>query len=151
MSFFKDFKDDLSQAVNELIDEEPGTELEKTEKEDPDMVVNTLEGELDVKSELAKLDGLLEQVSEAAIPEGEQVKEEPKPAAPAGPTAEEIMQYMKNKEVKVEEDTSMSTEENMTVNAMGAQEAAMKSVMPEEASDEVTVITAGTSLKGNLE
>ena len=60
MGFFKDFKDDFSQAVNELM---PGEDdLETTGTED-DLVVNTLEGEVDVESELSKLDGLLEQVT----------------------------------------------------------------------------------------
>ena len=60
MGFFKDFKDDFSQAVNELM---PGEDnLDNAGGED-DMVVNTLEGEVDVESELSKLDGLLEQVT----------------------------------------------------------------------------------------
>ena len=60
MGFFKDFKDDFSQAVNELM---PGEDnLETTANED-DLVVNTLEGEVDVESELSKLDGLLQQVT----------------------------------------------------------------------------------------
>jgi len=61
MSFFKDFKDDLSQAVNELM---PGENLADDEEleESPEMVVNTLEGELDIESELSRLDGLLEPV-----------------------------------------------------------------------------------------
>ena len=45
MSFFKDFKEDLSQAVNELL---PGDEGALPEEEQ-DVVVNTLEEELDVQ------------------------------------------------------------------------------------------------------
>ena len=61
MSFFKDFKDDLSLAVNELL---PGEDFEMEEEleESPEMMVNTLEGDLDIESELSKLDGLLEHV-----------------------------------------------------------------------------------------
>lgn len=56
MSFFKDFKEDLSQAVNELL---PGEEELKTAApERPELVVNTLEQEVDVQSELKKLEGL---------------------------------------------------------------------------------------------
>lgn len=65
MSFFKDFKDDLSQAAKELIPGED-TVLEELE-EDSEMVVNTLESELDVESELSKLDGLLEKVTKDGI------------------------------------------------------------------------------------
>ncbi len=61
MSFFKDFKDDLSLAVNELL---PGEDFEMEEEMDDssEMMVNTLEGDLDIESELSKLDGLLEHV-----------------------------------------------------------------------------------------
>lgn len=57
MSFFKDFKDDLSLAVDELL---PGEDLELDDSSE--MMVNTLEGDLDIESELSKLDGLLERV-----------------------------------------------------------------------------------------
>lgn len=60
MGFFKDFKEDLSQAVNELM---PGEDNLETAGSEDELVVNTLEGEVDVESELSKLDGLLEQVT----------------------------------------------------------------------------------------
>ncbi|MDD7451412.1 MAG: hypothetical protein PUK76_10230 [Treponema sp.] len=64
MSFFKDFKEDLSQAVNELV---PGEDAADAMEQDNDVVVvNTLEDELDVESELSKLDGLLEKVTKDA-------------------------------------------------------------------------------------
>ena len=55
MGFFKDFKDDFSQALNELL---PGDDF----TEEDEIQVNTLDNELDVEQELSKLDGLLEQV-----------------------------------------------------------------------------------------
>ena len=84
MSFFKDFKDDLSLAVNELL---PGDDLElEDELEDsPEMMVNTLEGDLDIESELSKLDGLLEhvdapeEIKHVRIEPEEPVLEQPKP------------------------------------------------------------------------
>ena len=60
MGFFKDFKDDFSQAVNELM---PGEDNLEDGAANEDLVVNTLENEVDVESELSKLDGLLEQVT----------------------------------------------------------------------------------------
>ena len=57
MGFFKDFKDDFSEAVNDLVPD--AEELEPTEE----ATVNTLDEEIDVASELSKLDGLLEQVT----------------------------------------------------------------------------------------
>lgn len=64
MSFFKEFKEDLSTAVNELL---PGEDLEEEDEmeDSSEMMVNTLGGELDIESELSKLDGLLEHVDES--------------------------------------------------------------------------------------
>ena len=59
MGLFKDFKEDFTQAVNELV---PGGEVENE-----DVVVDTLSEDVDVKSELSKLDGLLEQVKEEPV------------------------------------------------------------------------------------
>ena len=61
MGLFKEFKDDLSSAVNELVP--GGEEVETTENVD-NLVVDTLGEEVDVASELSKLDGLLEKVEE---------------------------------------------------------------------------------------
>lgn len=68
MGLFKDFKEDFSQAVNELV---PGGEMDGTMADD--VVVDTLGDSVDVKSELSKLDGLLEQVKEEAPAKAEHV------------------------------------------------------------------------------
>ena len=60
MGLFKDFKEDFSQAAKELL---PGDETLENE----DDVVDTLSEDVDVKSELSKLDGLLEQVKEEPV------------------------------------------------------------------------------------
>ena len=71
MSFFKEFKEDLSQAVNELM---PGEDdLLDEQADDSDMMVNTLDDDVDVASELSKLDGLLEKVSENVEVEADRV------------------------------------------------------------------------------
>ena len=59
MGFFKEFKDDFSQAVDELMlgSEDAAKKTETPESED--MVVNTLDTGVDTQSELSKLDGLL--------------------------------------------------------------------------------------------
>lgn len=63
MGFFKDFKEDFSQALNELL---PGEDYPEAD----DIQINTLDNELDVEQELSKLDGLLEQVEKkSAQPE----------------------------------------------------------------------------------
>ena len=98
MSFFKDFKDDLSLAVNELL---PGEDFEMEEEMDDssEMMVNTLDGDLDIESELSKLDGLLEHVDakdpvkhvqiQPEEPVLEQAKDPVNPAKPVKPVAQE--------------------------------------------------------------
>lgn len=155
MSFFKDFKEDLSQAVNELV---PGGEENLTEEleDDSDMVVNTLESELDVESELSKLDGLLEKVTM----DSKQVKPEAKPAAEAVTTSVEEKNTLNEGAGNAQEDkvmsevTNVAFEENQNKQAAAAQAATQMAAqaMPAmgDVSDEVAVITAGTSITGNM-
>lgn len=58
MSFFREFKDDLSEAVDEMVSTE-GT----NDSVDDDDMVNTLTENVDVSDELSKLDGLLEKAA----------------------------------------------------------------------------------------
>ena len=69
MGFFKDFKDDFSEAVNDLV---PGADELDTE----DTATGTLDEEIDVQSELSKLDGLLEQVTKRVDGTAEEAKPE---------------------------------------------------------------------------
>jgi len=121
MGLFKDFKEDFSQAVNELV---PGGE-----NMDDNMVVDTFSDDVDVKSELSKLDGLLEQV-----------KEEPVKVEPVAPVVEqpvvkervvEPIPEVRAKEERVVMDTYRDVEANVVL-------------------DETSVITASTTLTGNL-
>lgn len=108
MGLFKDFKEDFSQAVNELV---PGGDAD-------DLMVDTLSEGVDVKSELTELDGLLEQVKEEAIVEKKQV------TAPVHTEEKKVM---------------------LTTPVMETRTAAQPVV-----SDETSVITASTTLTGNL-
>ena len=54
MGLFKDFKEDFSQAVNEMM---PGTEASAKDSKPEELVVNTLGEDVDVKKELSKLTG----------------------------------------------------------------------------------------------
>ena len=143
MGFFKDFKDDFSQAVNELM---PGEDnLESTDKDD-DMVVNTLEDEVDVASELSKLDGLLEQVTkqEPALERTQAATVEPQK------TREEYTQHAMaaaQEEKKMADNTVTPVQVAQT----GAQAAASQTTPQEKpiVSDEVSVITEGTIIHGD--
>lgn len=158
MGFFKDFKEDASQAVKELM---PGDELlEEEGTEEDDLVVNTLEGELDVESELSKLNGLLESVSaeEETVTEEKTPKEETKVEMNI---KEEIPMSMETEtavnpmEVKVMTEPVMPTMPTMQAAEptvpIQQPEAPAKKPEPPVVSDEVTVITEGSSLTGNLQ
>ncbi len=162
MSFFKDFKEDLSQAVNELLPGEAELKEEAAQMQ-PELVVNTLEQEVDVKSELKKMENLFEKVGK------EDVKEEPLILTPEQPTeSEPVVQAVKKesgkapeKNVKApeqkqsiiepeapekKEDTALSTENTENTVTMET-----TNTLPADVSDEVTVITEGTSLRGDLQ
>lgn len=154
MGFFKDFKDDFSQAVNELM---PGEDNLETGTNEDDLVVNTLEGEVDVESELSKLDGLLEQVTKqeaekavaakkaaAAAKAAQAAQMAEKPAAE--PVAAENTENVIN---AIQEEKKMA--DNMTTPVTPAATAAAAPVMQNnEVSDETSVITEGTIIKGDI-
>ena len=58
MGLFKDFKEDFSQAINEL-----GPDGTPETNATDNLVVDTIGENVDVESELSKLDGLLETVN----------------------------------------------------------------------------------------
>lgn len=168
MGFFKDFKDDFSQAVNELM---PGEGSAGTEETEDDLVVNTLEGEVDVESELSKLDGLLEQVSrqepaekpapaaKAPAPAPKTPAPAEKPAAPAqkekAPEAAAPVQKEKTEQNQKENNT-VQEEEKMADNTVTpaqtapVQSAPVNQVEERIVSDEVSVITEGTVIRGDI-
>lgn len=120
MGLFKDFKDDFNQAVNELV---PGGETLENEVAEDGLVVDTLSEDVDMKSELSKLDGLLEQVT-VADEKPEPVKEEKKVEKQAS------VEIPVAKEEKIVMDTPV--------------------VENKEILDETSVITASTVLVGDI-
>ena len=157
MGLFKDFKEDFSQAVNEMM---PGADVLEREDKAEDLVVNTLGEDVDVKSELSKLDGLLEQVKSDEEPE---VKTEENPEGkiveseiPLIQTEESVESMKEEKmETKVEEektimsDTSMDTIMNSSVKPV-MESKPVNTVSANPIADETSVITAGTTLTGDV-
>ncbi len=139
MGLFKDFKEDFSQAVNEMM---PGSDVPEKEDKTEDLVVNTLGEDVDVKSELSKLDGLLEQV-----------KSEPEPVK----TLEHEIPPVEEKKAPQPEITATVQEEEKKMSDITFGNAAPvmgnKPVAPVNTgavSDETSVITAGTTLTGDI-
>ena len=138
MGLFKDFKEDFSQAVNEMM---PGSDVPEKEEKAEDLVVNTLGEDVDVKSELSKLDGLLEQV-----------KSEPEEVKPLErelpPVEEKTAMEPEISAIAQEEKKTMS---DITLNTAPIMDAKpVTTINPEAVSDETSVITTGTTLTGDI-
>ncbi|WP_028236315.1 polymer-forming cytoskeletal protein [Pseudobutyrivibrio sp. MD2005] len=131
MGFFKDFKEDFNDALDEMA----GVEETPTEE----VMVNTLDGDIDVESELNKLDGLLEQVTKKV-----DTPAEPKVEAPAAAAVEQKVE--KKSFFETQKETKMEAPKTMDV--MGNVAEASRT---QAASDENAVITAGMKVTGNIE
>ena len=145
MGLFKDFKDDFSQAVNEMM---PGADAPEKENKAEDLVVNTLGEDVDVKSELSKLDGLLEQVQKDGGSDTQKLESElpsihKEDTTPVITPAVDPVINTFNEEKKIMSDTTMETPKP-TAPVMN------NKVNPDAVSDETSVITAGTVLTGDI-
>ena len=151
MGFFKDFKDDLSEAVDEMI---PGGRSDD-DLDASDLSVGSVDSGIDVSSELSKLDGLLEQVAkkvdepeaapkpEPVIPSVPPVIPEPEVAPAPAPRAE---RSFLNRSEKKEKKMADSIDE--IVRNVAAPTAAPSVGAP---SDENAVITGGMTITGDLD
>lgn len=157
MGFFKDFKDDFSQAVNELMPGEDELDNEEDTLENDDMVVNTLDDDVDTESELSKLNGLLEQVAETPVPQAVVKREQ------VAELEKEMTREVKKADIRtMMEDKGTMNDQNMgqTVQSVQAQQAAqsiqaaraqqLMNVNPDAVSDETTVITESTNITGDI-
>ena len=147
MGFFKEFKEDLSEAVDELIP------IGDTSSEPDDDMVLDVEGSIDADAELSKLDGLLEQATKKAEANETEKKAAPKVTSSADFVAEQsrpktnVTSKKKTEEIKMEETLKNTTDIDSAVAA--AAPAASNTMAP--ASDENAVITAGMKITGDLE
>lgn len=167
MGFFKDFKDDLSQAVNELM---PEDDIDGKDKESEDHIVNTLDAneaasDADASENEKMKEWLNDFVQDEQEAEGKPVEEEAKV---------ENLSVDGNREEYLEENTEESKEEgeNMEDNvdlelleALNADEeeskkeesteieekaAPKQKAAPAVSDDEVTVIAKGTTINGSI-
>ena len=182
MSFFKDFKEDLTQAVNELI---PEDDTLTTDYEDGDMV-NTLDEE---NEEISRLEELLEEpkdevadeeINQESVAAQESIAvQESVAVQEAADVIEEIEEAVEEKIQATAEDTDKeTTEENpeekleveyeddaLIVDTIDdtddVQENDVNMIIEEknetvtpvsvQPTNEVTVITKGTKISGNIE
>jgi cytoskeletal protein CcmA (bactofilin family) len=129
MGLFKDFKEDFSQAVNELT---PGGDMPNGQSSQDNLVVDTFDRESDVEAELSKLDSILEGKTQSRKLEDEipPIREEKK-------TAPVFVRRVER------ENTRMETPIVDNFAARAAQNNAN--------NEDVSVITAGTVLTGDMQ
>lgn len=127
MSFFKDFKDDLSTAADELMfGNDPAKE---TSANNQDLVVDTFAND-GKNSDMGQIDDLLEKVSAEPAKSSKAAKKEEKKvsAAPAAAPTQSV---------------AANAPDSLTVSAPQSEKLPV--------SDETTVITAGTVIRGDIE
>ena len=131
MGLFKEFKDDFSQAVNELVPGDvPEREVEPKAQTADNLVVDTIGENVDVASELSKLDGLLEHV-----------EEQPQETAVPRPTPSE----------NFAEQTINTQKEEQILPMNEIPQPVNNNVLSGNVQDETSVITASTVLTGDLQ
>ena len=135
MGFFKEFKEDFSDAVDELI---PGGESLPEEE----VMVNTLDNDVDVNSELSKLDGLLEKASKK-VEEGDNIA--PKVTSSSDFAKESIVK----EPIRRTEEVKMDTNDTMELDRAAAIINNVETSAP--ASDENAIITKGMKITGDLD
>lgn len=161
MGLFKDFKEDLKQAVDEMLP--MGAEPE--EENVDNLVVDTLNEKVDVETELSKLDGLLEQVNPA--PEPTVAKEEPKPVRRTAPSAaytqEQTVRARAAEPVSEANDLMNQLQADLEQSSIAQSRAKenrkmsdspmmnTRTIQLSEASEEVSVITESTNLTGDIQ
>ena len=160
MGFFKDFKEDFSQAVNELM---PGEDnLDSTSVEE-DLVVDTLGEDVDVLAELSKIDDLLGQVKTVTESKKEDVKkEEPKKVEPkkeetkkVEPKKSEVNKPVENKKEENKKEEPVAKVETAPVAKVQEEKVMVENTTPVKkemppVSDEVSIITKGMIIKGDI-
>ncbi len=157
MGFFKEFKDDLTQAVNELL---PEDELAVEQKETEEGIVNTLDSDEitpDVVSENEKMKEWLEEFAQDDEDAADDIIEEPEIQL-----VDEIEVLFDAEELEEEEGEDMDDNVDLELlEAMNAEEEEEKVETKEKSmpklraasvasDDEVTVISKGTSINGSI-
>ena len=138
MSFLKDFKDDLSQAVNELVTDETQKEAPKAKSEPEETnsdMINTLDEDVLAGLDLDAISDLLEDTEEE-----EEQEEQTQDESVAEPEEEKV--------IEPEEKVEAPMPKKQTV-----QKAVEPVAAPEDddiPSDEVAEITKGTAITGNI-
>ncbi|MDO5574654.1 MAG: polymer-forming cytoskeletal protein [bacterium] len=169
MSFFKDFKEDLSQAVNELMPEEAAAGTPEDIQMVDTLTVDTLtddedDNEPSIEEMLNNIENINIEKDEAAesyqpafdsVPEPAAEPEEYVPEPVSEPVIEEIPEVQEEtvEEIEIKEEIPVIPAEEPVIEQEVAQVMEEeKAVLEDEdrASDETGLITAGMVIKGDI-
>lgn len=156
MGFFKEFKDDLSQAVNELLPEEDVLNKDKSEE---DQIVNTLDTDSNPLDETSDNEKMKEWLEEFAQEQNSADDDDDKECE-----QEEDLLDLDEKSEEIEEEEGDDMDDNVDLElleAMSAEEEEEKEEVKERfvpklratsiaSDDDVTVISKGTSINGSI-
>lgn len=137
MSFFKEFKEDLSQAVNELLPEEEVLDANAGLEED------NLLNESDESIDLDEFDNLLKAVGNTTSEENQVEEIQPLEEIDEEVEEVEVIETVAEVEVPSEKETVIE-DKSVTSDELVTSDKSVK-------SDESAVITKGTSIKGDIE
>lgn len=145
MGFFKDFKDDVADAWDELMPQESDDGAEE------DVMVNTLENDINVDRELSKLDGLLVKAEKKVNEkEKEDEKEVDEALSLSGEGASAVKQETASSSIVINSEPERKEVYRMdTTPATPAQSTYTQNTVA--VSDENAIITAGMTINGDLE
>jgi cytoskeletal protein CcmA (bactofilin family) len=135
MGLFKDFKEDFSQAVNEMM---PGEDTQDKAGKKENQAAGTIGDRADVRSELSKLDGLLDNVKTEEKVDLPPLEKETRPEPHRQPAPTIIAK--EERERRTMNETTHNTARpvmNTVVNSGTV-------------AEETSVITAGTTLTGDI-
>jgi cytoskeletal protein CcmA (bactofilin family) len=151
MGFFKEFKEDFSDAVDEIVPDQQ-EETVKDQNAD-DVMVNTLDDDVDVDSELSKLDGLLETVAKKVDTDKTVSDNEENVSDKKDDIVGKVVVETPVTTVKSEDKKTMAAEEPRITNTVDTvnTKADFDLTNNGEVSDETAEITAGMTITGDLE
>jgi cytoskeletal protein CcmA (bactofilin family) len=158
MGFFKEFKEDLSQAVNELLPEE-----ESDKEETQDQLVNTLDTDANSTEEISDNERMKEWLEGFTGDETDSLDDEEVLVEDELTNEPEVDDYDENT-LELEEEEGENMDDNVDLELLEALNAdeeaekadAMEKPMPKLRStalandDDVTVITKGTTINGSI-
>lgn len=143
MGFFKEFKEDLSQAVNEMTAESLSAGGKKGPVAEPeeDMMVNTLDERVAEKETETAAKEVVKKISESMAADTEKAgrkQEAPFPAPQQAPKESAVQQMRAQAAVQVKEENKV--QEQKTI----------KEEKRQKAVDEVAIITKSLKVKGDM-